>query len=131
MATAAHDPLEQLGSRIAEAKRIPEPEPYMATTDPMAALRRRLSPETADRPANTNTAAGPAPAAPAAAAVSNGGGDLASLIGQEVLQMVASRPLPADAREEAVRRLSVALQNPSPDNIRSVLAVLVTGRTDA
>jgi hypothetical protein len=124
MATAARDPLEQLGSRIAEARRLPEPEPYVTAADPMEALRARLRGEDA-APANTNTA--PAPAS----TTEPTGGDLASLIGQEVLQMVATRPLPAEAREEAVRRVSVALQNPSPDNIRSVLAVLITGRTDA
>lgn len=124
MATAARDPLEQLGSRIAEARRLPEPEPYVTAADPMETLRARLRGEDA-RPANTNTPSQEAGRIPAT------GGDLAALIGQEVLQIVASRPLPAEAREEAVRRISIALQNPSTDNIRSVLAVLVTGRADA
>jgi hypothetical protein len=121
MATAATDPLEQLGSRIADAKRLPQPEPYVTAPDPMAALRARLRGEVDQAPANTNTASTP----------SSSTGDVSSLIGAEVLRMVGSRPLPADAREEAVRRLSIALQNPSADNVRSVLAVLVTGRTDA
>lgn len=118
----ASDPLAALARQIAEAAEIPPPQPYVQSDDPLARLQALMRGEAAndDRP----------PAPTAVAAVSGDGG-LEALVGREVLAMVASQPLAADAREEAVRRLAVALANPSPDNVRAVLRVLVTGRTDA
>lgn len=117
MATA-NDPLAQLERAIAEARQLPPPEPYITNGDPLARLSSALRGQPGE---STKTAA---------IAVSDAT-PLESLVGREVLAMVSERPLSAEARAEAVRRLAVALQSPTQANVRSVLAVLVTGRDDA
>ncbi len=116
----AADPLESLLRQIVEATALPAPEPFIRSGDPLDRLLGQLRPGAAndDRP--------PAPA-PAPAT----GGGIESVLGRELLQMAASTPLPAAAREEAIRRLGVAVENPSAENVRAVLRVLVTGRADA
>ena len=126
MASAVDDPLAILQSQIDRAASLPSAEPYTPSTDPLARLRGHLRGEV-DEAANDDAA--PALSAPRPA--DGADSSLEAMLGREVLSMIANRPLPPEAREEAVRRLAIALQNPAPANIRSVLAVLITGRDDA
>lgn len=117
------NPLDSLYRTIEEAAEIPPPEPHVPSVDPLATLRARWT-QTEDTPTAPATGGMSAPqAAP-------GADSLEALIGREVLAMIGDRPLPPDARAEAVRRSAVALQNPSAENVRAILAVLVTGRAD-
>ena len=114
MARAApEDPLEQLNQTIRAARELPTPEPHLRDDDPLRRLRAQIYGQPQEsRPTEPGT-------------------PLESLVGREVLAMLSERPLSAEARAEAVRRLAVALQSPTTQNVRSVLAVVVTDRADA
>ena len=113
------DPLQSLQLQIQQATVLPAPTPYMPSAEPLDRLRALLR---GGDPSNDDSAA----TTPAADPVG-----IEAALGREVLAMLTSQPLPGTAREEAARRLLVALQNPTPDNLRSVLRVLVTGRADS
>lgn len=126
MATALdYDPIDLIRGQIAEATSLPEPEPYVPSSDPLERLRAHLRGESAQSPANDDRAAATSEF-PTADFADSADVSLEALIGREVLAIVGSRPLKAEARAEAIRRLAIALQNPSRDNIRAVLAVLIS-----
>jgi hypothetical protein len=129
----AIDPIHQLQAQIDEALELPTAQPYAPSDEPMARLLRliddaRNGREPVDPHAaqNTNTRPEP-PEAAAAPAPAGAPGSLDALVGQSVLAMLEARDLAGSARAEAVRRLALAMQNPTAQNLQSVLDVLLTG----
>jgi hypothetical protein len=106
----AADPLDDLRRQIEEASQLPTAQPYTPSSDPLSRLRATLRSDAAndDRPREST-------------------GGVEAAIGREVLALVGSQPLSAAARAEAVRRVVAALENPTKDNVREVLAVLLSG----
>lgn len=113
----AADPLESLRRQIEAAVALPVAQPYVRSGDPLDRLQAQLRGDAAndDQPRQPQVAAS----------------SLDSVIGREALQMVATTALPPAAREEAVRRLAIAIENPTAENARAVLRVVLTGRADA
>jgi len=125
MATAPSvGPLDELTRLVREAQKLPRALPYERPANPLAHLLDVLSGRPDDDAPGT-------PAIPAAAPTAAAATSIEGLVGREVLALVSSRPLSPAARAEAVRRLVVAAQNPSSDNIRSALAVLLADSEDA
>mgnify|MGYP006194606249 CR=1 FL=1 len=121
---AAADPLKSIEQLIAQASTLPEPEAHRPSPEPLLQLSNAIR-------GIESSAEGALPPSMASPVVAGGASDsLDAIVGREVLRLVSERPLSAPARAEAVRRLTVALQNPSAPNLRSVLAVLVSDRTD-
>lgn len=54
-----------------------------------------------------------------------------AVVGQQILRTLEGRPLSGAARAEAIRRLSLAMQNPSGPNLEAVLDVLLSGNPDS
>lgn len=52
---------------------------------------------------------------------------LDELLGRELMSLVASQDLDARFRAEAVQATTLALLNPSPDNVRAILRALIKG----
>lgn len=121
------NPLEQLRAKIAEAATLPAAEPFVRATEPLRQLQALIS--GAPQPVDADA---PAPATPRAtmSAEPREVGAIDALVGREVLDLVGAQPLSAEAREEAVRRLVIAMQNPEAETLRSVLRVLVSNRVD-
>lgn len=117
----AADPLESLRQHIQDASDLPSAEPYVPAADPLDRLKSLLAGQSAANDDPIVSAPQPAPAP---------GGGFEALLGREVLEMVRAQPLTAEAREEAVVRLTVALQNPTKDNLRAVLRVLISNTLD-
>ena len=107
----ATNPLDALREQIERAAALPDPTPYdRPADDPLAVLRARFE-ERAEQP-DVNLE------------------DADTILGREILAMAASRPLSAQARAEALRRLAVAIREPNTMNVRAVLRVVATDRTD-
>lgn len=138
----AESPLKDVYAQLEAAGNLPNPQPYTSPDEPLLTLVRRIqepeffaepesSPEpvTAPEPAlpailpETPTVA-PSPVPPSFAAAPS---PLATLLGEEVLAMVASRDLSADSRTEAIEATVMALENPTLENIRSILRALLRG----
>ncbi len=115
----AANPLEELTSRIAKARDLPDPGEYQLASDPMVRLTSLLR---GDLPTNDNEpvrGAEPTMDLPEMTAIE-------SILGREIYQLVSSRPLSAESRKNAIERTAMALQNPSHENIRSILAALIS-----
>ncbi len=134
----ASEPLRSLLAQIDAARALPELEPYEpADGDPLDRLRRTMRGE-ADAPQRPEPATN-APAPPGEAtsgAPTSGAGrspagrsrDAEAVVGRVVLEMLRSRPLAGAPRAEAVERLAAQLDQPDPDQLREILALLVTGQ---
>lgn len=117
MAAPAINPIISLETAIAKARQIPDAPEYTPPSDPLATLLKRIS----STPEEESSSA---PVIPKSSkSVSPKGVEAA--LGKEVLNLVSSRPLSAKARAEAVRSALVAIENPTPDNVRSILAALL------
>lgn len=113
------NPLHALEAAIAAAANLPAADPYIPAERPLERLAAHVrGDDLASRPANSDVR-------PLDTST------VEARIGREVMAIVGSGSLSPAARLEAVRRLVVALDAPTPDNIRSALAVLITGRQDA
>lgn len=138
------DPISRLKDQIGAAYELPPAEPFAPSDDPLARLRRTIADAKAgrlpeeippDKPAaNTNTTGGgqpPSATTPASASVAPAAaGAVDAIVGQQILNTLEGRPLSGEARAETVRRLALAMQNPSDTNLQAVLDVLITGDPD-
>ncbi len=126
----ASNPIDQIRSQIDAAATIPSAEPFFPSDHPLERLLRTIDDARNGRDvpsANENQIpAAAAAAAEAAPAVVPSGG-LDSVVGQQVLALLEGRALSGEARAEAVRRLALAMQNPTTQNLQAVLDVLLTG----
>lgn len=154
-ASTPDEPLASLLSAIEAARALPQSESYESGAgDPLAALSANLHAEAArqqtappaawdEASAGWNQASQPTPQAQAGSAkpeasnltsaarqVPSTDVGVDARVGREVLAALQSRPLDGLARAIAVARLSAQLDNPDPQELRNILAILVTGQTD-
>lgn len=146
--TEAPEPLRSLLAQIDAARALPELEPYdPADGDPLDRLRRTMrgevdaperpepatnapSPVAEGQRAQSRSGAARSPAGGSPAGGSPAGGRQAAeaLVGRVVLDTLRTRPLAGGPRAEAVERLATQLDQPDPDELREILALLVTGQ---
>lgn len=136
----ATDPITRLREQIGEATRLPSPQPYARTAEPLERLLQSIddarngrlpAEEVATKSAaNTNSIA-PQPSSTQTGSPRPGAahpaGPVDAVVGQQILKVLEGKPLSGEGRAEAVRRLSLAMQNPSTSNLEAVLDVLLTG----
>lgn len=105
------DPLSALRAILESAKDVPEAAPFRASGEPLKAL--------------ISTLKGEEP--PVATAPQKVGQNPAREreLGREVFALIAGNPLSPNARTEAVERTLRALEDPTSENIRSILSALL------
>lgn len=117
---ANQQPLLSLYDDLSEAQSIPLSEPYTSGEDPMGDLQVLVSgvlPEVDKSPEQVTADPSQAPPQDYSA--------IESILGREVLELAGSSALSPEARQEALRHVAVALQNPSRDNVRAILLALI------
>lgn len=112
---AAPNPLTSLELAIAEARELPNPVEYDPPNDPLAVLMGRIS-------SKPSLPAEPYPQVRAPTAAPDA---LESMLGVAVMNLVKSRPLSPESRAEAVRMTTIAIGNPTPENMQAILAALL------
>ena len=119
-------PLGELYETIRQARQLPEPAAYERDwDDPIEHLQAQIADEAAQlgaHPAFPGRAGARVPTSPSAPA------NLEAAVGREVLALLADMPLDGPARARAVEVLVGQLDDPDPEQLRRLLALLVTGR---
>ena len=118
MAASPINPIISLETAIAKARQIPAAPEYSPPSDPLATLLKRISSAPEETPSSSGSDASPASRNVVPQS-------LEATLGKEVLNLVSNRPLSAQARADAVRSAIVAIENPTPDNVRAILAALL------
>ncbi|MFP4597607.1 MAG: hypothetical protein ACOC9J_05045 [Persicimonas sp.] len=136
--TEAPEPLRSLLAQIDAARALPESDPYQpAGGDPLDRLQRTMrgeagAPERPDPGANAPATGGEATGGVAGSGAGRSSAgrsqDGQAVVGRAVLEMLRTRPLAGASRAEAVERLAAQLAEPDPDELRELLALLVTGQ---
>ena len=110
----AANPLDSLRRQIEAAASIPAAEPYERAGDPLQRLDAILRGDAA----NDDLSSAPLPS------------DTDAIVGRELLSILSAEPLPGPARAEVARRIALAMQAPTSNDLRAILSIILSGRAE-
>lgn len=114
-------PLSDVYETVASSYEAHYPSAYQPPDDPLGVLSERVrgrEPQLEVESENT-----PEPGVEAVEQGQSTG--LEAILGREVLALAGSSALSSEARQEALKRVAIALENPSRENVRAILLALI------
>ncbi len=122
-------PLDTLTALVDQARDIPPAPALTPAGDPMDQLRSLLRGQPPSPPATSSPPPSPSgPASPSPTATSPGEAPhREARLGRAVLDLAATTPLPGAHRARALALLIDALDDPTPESLQPILALLLPG----